>query len=340
VTGKAMQKDYVLQIENLQTKFTMGKKVVNAVNDVSLKLRRGTTLGVVGESGCGKSVTALSVMQLLPKAATVTNGRIIYSPKPGESTNLIEYGSSSKEIRRIRGKDISMIFQDPLSSLDPVYTIGSQIMENLLAHEKLDKKVARERIVNLLGELGIPSPADRYKSYPFEFSGGMKQRVMIAIGMICNPNILIADEPTTALDVTIQAQILSLIKAMQEEHGTSVMLITHNMGIVAESCDDVAVMYMGRVVEFGALEQIFDNPLHPYTQALLRSVPVLGMGKDKDLESIEGSTPDASITFAGCEFEPRCPNACAKCKEAHPPLTVLEDGHEVLCWLYEEGKAI
>ena len=335
-----MEHDYVLQIENLETKFAIGRKTVNAVNDVSIKLRRGTTLGVVGESGCGKSVTALSVMQLLPKAASIRNGRILYSPKPGEVKNLLEFGPNSKEIRRIRGKDISMIFQDPLSSLDPVYTIGSQIMEILNAHENLDKAEARKRIVDLLGELGIPSPEDRYKSYPFEFSGGMKQRVMIAIGMICNPNILIADEPTTALDVTIQAQILALIKCMQNEYGTSVMLITHNMGIVAEACDDVAVMYMGRVVEFGALQSIFDKPMHPYTQALLRSVPVLGMGKDKELESIQGTTPDASIVFAGCEFEPRCPHACARCKDAHPPVQVFEDGHEVRCWLYEEGKAI
>ena len=186
------------------------------------------------------------------------------------------------------------------------------------------------------GELGIPSPEDRNKSYPFEFSGGMKQRVMIAIGMICNPNILIADEPTTALDVTIQAQILALIKKMQEDHGTSVILITHNMGIVAEICDEVAVMYMGRVVEFGSLLQIFENPQHPYTKALLKSVPVLGMGKDAELESIEGTTPDASKVFKGCEFAPRCPFAFERCAQEHPPVCVMQHGHEVRCWLYEE----
>lgn len=333
-----MDTDYVLEIEHLATRFRIGKKTVNAVNDVSLRLRRGTTLGVVGESGCGKSVTALSVMQLLPKTACIEQGEVTYFPEPGTEIQLGNMKSSDRKFRQIRGKDISMIFQDPLSSLDPVYSIGSQIMETLKAHSDIPKQEARERIIRLLRELGIPSPEERYNSYPFEFSGGMKQRVMIAIGMICNPKILIADEPTTALDVTIQAQILALIKQMQIEHGTSVMLITHNMGIVAESCDDVAVMYMGRVVEFGSIQQIFDNPAHPYTKALMKSVPVLGRGKDEELESIQGSTPDASLVFAGCEFEPRCPYASDICKVRHPPITTEDDGHEVRCWLYREGS--
>jgi len=331
-----MEKDYILQVKNLETRFKIGKKTVHAVNDVSFNLRRGTTLGVVGESGCGKSVTALSIMQLLPKAAHIEGGQVLYTPSPEQTLNLTDFKRNSKELRSIRGKDIAMIFQDSLSSLDPVYSIGWQIMENLRMHEKLSKKEAKEKIIRMLGELGIPSPEDRFTSYPFEFSGGMKQRVMIAIGMICNPNILIADEPTTALDVTIQAQILALIKQMQQEHGTSVILITHNMGIVAEICDEVAVMYMGRVVEFGSLLQIFENPHHPYTKALLKSVPVLGMGKDTELESIEGTTPDASTVFKGCEFEPRCPFAMKKCTEEHPMVCEIEEGHEVRCWLYEE----
>jgi len=338
----AKEKDYVLQVKHLQTKFKVGKKIVNSVNDASFNIERGTTLGVVGESGCGKSVTATSIMQLLPKYGNITNGEIIFSPNDGRAPmDLAKLKRTSKEIRALRGKDISMIFQDPLSSLDPVYTVGHQVMENLLTHETITKEDGKQRVIKLFKELGIPAPEQRFDGYPHEFSGGMKQRVMIAMGMVCNPTILIADEPTTALDVTIQAQILKLIKKMQQEYGTSVMLITHNMGIVAEVCDQVAVMYMGRVVEFGNLEQIFNNPKHPYTAALLRSVPVLGMGKDAELESIDGSTPDASEVFEGCEFEPRCTKACEKCKQAHPGPREIEENHIVRCWLYEnEGVKV
>ena len=330
-----MDNEYILRVENLNTKFQVGKKTVNAVNDVSFKLRRKTILGIVGESGCGKSVTAHSILQLLPPNGYIGQGTVTYLSDSGQEQVLTDYSRNSKEIREVRGKKISMIFQDPLSSLDPVYTIGWQIMEGLRTHENIGKKEAKTRIIKLLGELGIPSPKTRYKGYPHEFSGGMKQRVMIAIGMICNPNILIADEPTTALDVTIQAQILDLLKEMQRSYGTSIILITHNMGLVAETCDEVAVMYMGRIVEFGSLIQIFEEPKHPYTQALLKSVPVLGMGKETELESIKGSTPDASIQFDGCEFEPRCPKALDICKTAHPETTCLAGGHEVRCWLYE-----
>lgn len=338
----AKEKDYVLQVKHLATKFRVGKKIVNSVNDASFNIERGTTLGIVGESGCGKSVTATSIMQLLPKYGNITNGEILFNPGDGrEVMDLAKMDRKSKEMRSLRGKDISMIFQDPLSSLDPVYTIGTQIMENLMNHETVTKEEGKERVIKLLKELGIPAPEQRFDGYPHEFSGGMKQRVMIAMGMICNPTILIADEPTTALDVTIQAQILKLIKEMQKEYGTSVMLITHNMGIVAEVCDQVAVMYMGRVVEFGNLEQIFNNPKHPYTAALLRSVPVLGMGKDAELESIDGSTPDASDVFEGCEFEPRCTHACEKCRLAHPEAREIEEGHIVRCWLFEnEGEKV
>lgn len=333
-----VEKEHVLTIEHLQTKFKVGKKIVHAVNDVSLSLRRGGILGIVGESGCGKSVTAHSIMQLLPKVGKITGGKVTYYPEPDRPIDLTALGRNSRALRDLRGKDISMIFQDPLSSLDPVYSIGSQIAENLHNHEKISRKNARTRIVKLLGELGIPSPEERYNSYPHEFSGGMKQRVMIATGMICNPTIMIADEPTTALDVTIQAQILTLMKGLQRDYGTSIIMITHNMGIVAEICEEVAVMYMGRVVEFGALRQIFRNPKHPYTQALLKSVPVLGMGKEGELATIKGSTPDASIEFEGCEFAPRCPYACETCRKTHPKSATVEPGHTVLCHLYEEGS--
>ncbi|MEI8200469.1 MAG: ABC transporter ATP-binding protein [Eubacteriales bacterium] len=331
-----MENDIILRVKDLKTHFKVGKKIVNAVNGVTLELERSKTLGIVGESGCGKSVTAHSIMQLLPKAGYIAGGTIEYFPDEKPRMEMSSLKKNSREIRKIRGKDIAMIFQDPMSTLNPVYSIGSQIMENLHHHEKISKKDARKRIIKLLYDLGIPSPEDRYNDYPHQFSGGMKQRVMIAIAMICNPEILIADEPTTALDVTIQAQILSLMQKLQKEHGTSIILITHNMGIVAEVCDNVAVMYMGRVVEFGSLEQVFTNPLHPYTKALMRSVPVLGMGKDVELESIQGSTPDASTIFNGCEFANRCTLARPECFKRFPVDTNYPDGHRVRCLLLEE----
>ena len=333
-----MNKDIVLQVKNLQTKFKVGKRIVHAVNDVSFDLKSGTTLGVVGESGCGKSVTAHSIIQLLPKAGDITNGKVTYRTKAGELLELSSFKRNGTDIRKVRGQEIAMIFQDPMASLDPVYKIGTQIAENLLEHEKISKQEARERVVKLLGELGIPVPDKRYDDYPHQFSGGMKQRVMIATAMICNPNILIADEPTTALDVTIQAQILQLMKEVQKEYGTSIILITHNMGIIAETCDEVAVMYMGKVVEFGSLEQVFNDSKHPYTKALLKSVPVLGIGIDAKLESIRGTTPDASDVFEGCVFAPRCDYAKDVCWKKPPVETYLDEMHRVRCWLYEGGK--
>ena len=332
-----MDKDIVLKVENLQTKFTVGKRIVHAVNDVSFELRSGSTLGVVGESGCGKSVTAHSVIQLLPKNGKITNGSVTYRTKAGKELDLTSFKRNGRDIRQIRGQEIAMIFQDPLASLDPVYKIGTQIAENLLEHENISKHEARERVVKLLGELGIPVPDKRYDDYPHQFSGGMKQRVMIATAMICNPNILIADEPTTSLDVTIQAQILNLMKEVQKEHGTSIILITHNMGIIAETCDDVAVMYMGKVVEFGSLEQVFNDSKHPYTKALLKSVPVLGIGKEAKLEPIRGTTPDASELIDGCSFAPRCDHAMDVCWKTPPAETNLDGMHNVRCWLYEGG---
>lgn len=330
------ERDYILQVKDLKTDFKVGRRTIHAVNGVTFDVQRGKTLCVVGESGCGKSVTAHSVMQLLPPNGYIAGGSVEYYPKADQCQVLSEYKKNGREIRQIRGKEISMIFQDPMSTLNPVYTVGSQIMEMLNSHEKVSKRDGRERIIKLLADLGIPNPEIRYDQYPHEFSGGMKQRIMIAIAMICNPTILIADEPTTALDVTIQAQILELIQKMQKEYGTSVILITHNMGIVAEIADDVAVMYMGRVVEFGSVKQIFTNPTHPYTKALMRSVPVLGMDRDQELATIEGSTPDASTVFNGCEFAGRCEFATEACFNRFPVDTVVEDGHRVRCLMYEE----
>ena len=334
-----MQPDIILRVSRLKTAFKVGNTTVNAVNGVSFDLQRGHTLGIVGESGCGKSVTTASILQLLPKNGNVVEGSVEYIPSPGDTPmTLSSFGRNSKDIRMVRGKEISMIFQDPASSLNPLYSVGSQIAENLLRHEQISKEDARKRIVGLLADLGISNPDQRYNEYPHQFSGGMKQRIMIAIAMICNPNILIADEPTTALDTTIQAQILSLMNQLKKDHNTSIILITHNMGVVAETCDEVAVMYMGRIVEYGTAGQIFDEPLHPYTKALLKSVPVLGIDKDTELDTIKGNTPDASIVFDHCEFEPRCSRAFEGCNKVFPLDTDMGDGRLVRCRLYEDGN--
>ncbi len=332
-----MKNDIVLKVEGLETKFKVGRRIVNAVNDVSFELKKGTMLGIVGESGCGKSVTAHSIIQLLPSNGYINNGTITYYDRDDREHVLSSYARNGSDIRKIRGKEISMIFQDPLASLDPVYTIGSQITENLFEHEKIGKQEAFQRVTALMTELGFPNPEKLFYQYPHHFSGGMKQRVMIAIAMICNPNILIADEATTALDVTIQAQILALMKKLQQSHGTSSIIITHNMGIIAETCDEVAILYMGRVVEFGTLEEIFNSPAHPYTKALLKSVPVLGIGKNKQLEYIKGTTPDASEVIKGCAFAPRCDLATDKCRNELPNETFINETHRVQCWLYNGG---
>ena len=333
------EKDCVLKVKNLKTEFKVGRRTVHAVNGVSFELERGKTLCIVGESGCGKSVTAHSILQLLPSNGYIADGTVEFFPKTGDGQILSAFKKKSRKIRAVRGKEIAMIFQDPMSTLNPVYTVGNQIMEMLQNHEKIGKNEAKARIVQLLADLGIPNPEIRYDQYPHEFSGGMKQRIMIAIAMICNPTILIADEPTTALDVTIQAQILELIQKMQREHGTSVILITHNMGIVAEIADDVAVMYMGKIVELGSAQQIFSNPVHPYTKALMRSVPILGMKKEQELFTIKGNTPDASTVFTGCEFAERCEFATEACFNSFPEDTEVEEGHHVRCLRFEEVKS-
>ncbi|WP_243767510.1 ABC transporter ATP-binding protein [Paenibacillus agricola] len=325
-----VENDLILKVDNLHTQFDMGRRVVKAVNGVSFSVKKGRTLGVVGESGCGKSVTAHSILQLLPKLGNITDGSITYYAD-NEEIILSKLKKNGSAIRSIRGKEISMIFQDPMASLNPVYTIGNQICENLLQHERISKKEAMDRAVDILTLLGIPKASSRIMDYPHQFSGGMKQRAIIAMAMICNPKLVIADEPTTALDVTIQAQILELMKEMQNKYGTSIILITHNMGIVADMADDIAVMYMGRIVEFGTVRQVLGSPQHPYTKALLNSVPVLGIGKNERLETIRGNTPDPSDMPDGCEFAPRCDFATEQCTTV-PLETDLGDGHRVRCW--------
>ena len=330
-----MKDEIILQVENLHTGFLVDNAPLEAVSGVSFSLKAGRVLGVVGESGCGKSVTAHSIMQLLPKYGRITEGSITYTRESGEKVEIQKLRRNSNQMRQIRGKEISMIFQDPMSSLNPVYAIGDQIAENIREHEKISKRDALARAQKLLEDLEIPSAAERLGDYPHQFSGGMKQRVMIAIAMACNPRILIADEPTTALDVTIQAQIIALMKKMQREHGTAIMMITHNMGLVAEMADDIAVMYMGRIVEYGSIRQVMKSPKHPYTQGLLKAVPVLGMKKER-LYSIKGSTPGLADRPTGCEFANRCEYATDACRQV-PQAVEVEPGHQVRCWNYKEA---
>ena len=287
------KQDFVLDVKNLNTSFVSDRKEVRIIKDVSLRLRRGTTLAVVGESGCGKSVTVHSIVKLMAKNAVVKAEHVIYrSAKDGREYRLDEMKPYGPDMRRLRGAEIGMVFQDPMSSLNPVYKVGDQVAEGLIQHTGMKKAEARAHVLDMFKKLGIPDPIRRMNDYPHQFSGGMKQRVVIAIAMICNPDVIIADEPTTALDVTIQAQIMELMKSLQINDHKSIILITHNMGLVAEMADEVCVMYMGRVVEFGTLEDIFEHPSHPYTEALLRSVPVLGLAEGQELETIPGATPN------------------------------------------------
>lgn len=333
-------KEIILNVEKLNTTFISDRKEIKIVKDVSFQVRRGKTLAVVGESGCGKSVTMNSIMRFTGKNAIVKAENIHYNAlRDGVVT---EYHLESikepngPEMRALRGPDMSMVFQDPMSSLNPVYKVGDQVAEGLLQHNKGMKKAeAREKVLEMFRKLGIPDPEERIDCYPHQFSGGMKQRVVIAIAMICNPELIICDEPTTALDVTIQAQIMDLLKDLQLKEGKSIILITHNMGLVAEMADEVSVMYMGRVVEFGSREDMFDRPSHPYTKALLRSVPVLGLADGQKLETIPGATPNPADLKGGCEFADRCSECTERCREKTIPMFEIAPGHRVRCLKYD-----
>lgn len=318
----------LLEVENLRTSFYTDDGEVKAVDGVSFTLPKGKTLGIVGESGSGKSITALSILQLLASNGKIKDGEIRFK---GE--NLI--GFSDNKMREIRGNAISMIFQEPMTSLNPVFTVGQQISESLIKHQKMSKKQAFARSVDLLKLVGIPSPEARVKNYPYELSGGMRQRVMIAMALACDPEMLIADEPTTALDVTIQAQILDLIKELQHRLGMSVIFITHDLGVVAETCDYVAVMYAGQVVEYADVYTLFKEPQHPYTIGLLNSLPRHDVEQDK-LEPIRGNVPNVNDMPKGCRFAPRCPAATALCAEKLPDLVKDENGNDVRCWIYSD----
>lgn len=325
-----MEQQAIITVENLRTYFYSNKRCNKVLNGISFKLYKGKTLCVVGESGCGKSVTASSVMQLLPKLSRIESGSITYHSPEGD-IRIDQLERNGKTMRKLRGHDLAMIFQDPMTALNPVYTIGFQIGENLKYHTRMDKRERRIRTLELLTKMGISTPDKRIDQYPHEFSGGMRQRAMIAMAMSCNPKVLIADEPTTALDVTIQAQIFELMNRLKQDHDTAIMLITHDMGVVSELADDVAVMYMGNIVEQGTAVEVLKHPAHPYTSALLKSIPVLGQGKKQKLEAIRGVTPDPYDRPKGCQFAPRCDYACEKCEEM-PPETMVGVGHMVRCW--------
>lgn len=321
-------RELVLEVKNLSTYFFTDSGVVKAVDGIDFELEKGSTLGIVGESGSGKSVTSLSIMGLLmDTTGKVVNGEILFEGK--DIARL-----SDKEHRKIKGNEIAMIFQEPMTSLNPVLTIGEQIIEVLMLHQKLDRKNARKKAVEILKETGLPRVESMVDEYPYQLSGGQRQRVMIAMALVCNPKILIADEPTTALDVTIQAQILDLMQRLKEKAGTSIIFITHNLGVVAEICDHVVVMYCGRVVESGDVFSIFKEPAHPYTRGLLASIPRLGTHVE-ELDSIPGNVPNPKHMPTGCKFAPRCSLATQRCTEEEPPLFQLPNGVKSRCWLCE-----
>ena len=310
-----------MRIEDLTIHFPTEEGDVRAVNGVSLSVEAGQTLGLVGETGAGKTTTALGILRLVPEPGQVESGSIIYKDRDIMTM-------SEKEVQDIRGNEISMIFQDPMTALNPVMTVGDQVAEVILRHQNCTKVEAQQRMIDILGKVGIGP--DRASDYPHQFSGGMKQRVVIAIALACNPKLLLADEPTTALDVTIQAQVMRMINDLKREFNTSMILITHDLGIVAESCDQVAIMYAGEIVEYGSLEDIFDHTAHPYTKGLFNSIPSLDKDTER-LQPIQGLMPDPANLPEGCKFHPRCPYAVEACAQQHPGMTDLTPGHLCRC---------
>jgi len=323
----------LLEIQGLSTYFHLESGVSKAVDDVSFTIDSGETLGLVGESGCGKSVTSLSIMRLIPSPpGHIEKGRILFRGR-----DLL--GITEAEMRKVRGNDIAMIFQEPMTSLNPVFTIGSQIIEAVVLHQKVGKKEARNRTVDILRLIGISDPEQRVDEYPHQLSGGMRQRAMIAMALSCNPDLLIADEPTTALDVTIQAQIMELLVKLQEEFDMSILLITHDLGVIAESTESMAVMYAGRIVEEGTTRDVFASPGHPYTKGLIKSVPRLDSIREK-LSVIDGNVPDPADLPPGCPFNPRCPFADERCRTELPELEIAENNHRTRCFYRDRVKEL
>lgn len=319
----------LLRVKNLKTYFKTSLGESLAVDDISFDIHSGKTLALVGESGCGKSVTSLSIMGLVPQPpGWIAGGEVLLDGK-----DLLQ--CTPREMNHIRSHDISMIFQEPMTSLNPVFRVGTQLGEAFRLHKKMSKKDARDASIEILAKVGIPSPEVRVDDYPFQLSGGMRQRVMIAIALACDPKLLIADEPTTALDVTVQAQILNLLQALQQDFKMAILLITHDLGVVAEMSDDVAIMYAGKIVQTAEVHELFDHPLHPYTVGLFNSLPQMG-AHSKRLHTIEGYVPAADTYPPGCRFCPRCEFALPVCEEQIPPLMAMPEGHQVACWLHDE----
>ncbi|HCP32389.1 TPA: dipeptide/oligopeptide/nickel ABC transporter ATP-binding protein [Candidatus Acetothermia bacterium] len=325
----------LIEVRDLKTYFYTEDGVVRAVDGVDFTIEPEKTLGVVGESGCGKTVAALSVMGLIQiPPGKIETGEILYH-RDGKVTELTGLNPKGREYRSIRGNEIAMIFQEPMTSLNPVYTIGNQIMEAIILHQHLKKKEARKKAIEMLHAVGIPVPEQRVDEYPHQLSGGMRQRAMIAMALSCNPSLLIADEPTTALDVTIEAQVLDLMNGLRENFNTAIQFITHDLGVIAQMADDVVIMYLGKIVESATVSEIFHNTKHPYTQGLMNSIPSLATTKKERLIPIKGVVPDPFEIPEGCGFEPRCPQAMEICKTKIPPLKEVASGHLAACWLYE-----
>jgi oligopeptide/dipeptide ABC transporter ATP-binding protein len=336
--------DVLIDVENLQVHFHLMEGVVRALNGVSFQVRQGRSLGIIGESGCGKSVTAQSIMRIVPTPpARIVGGRIQLNlgsdnGQPGETVNILDLDPTGQKMRGIRWKHVAMIFQEPMTSFSPVFTIGNQIIEAVMLHTPgTTEKQARDRAIEVLGKVGIPRPQRLVDAYPHQLSGGMRQRAMIAMALSCNPKLLIADEPTTALDVTIEAQILELLKSLQEETGMAMMYISHDLAVVGEMSDDIMVMYLGQVMERATRDELFANPLHPYTQALWRSIPRIDGWQDK-LEPIKGGLPSPFTQHRGCPFASRCDRLIqGVCDTNRPPMIKVSPTHEVSCFLYDEG---
>jgi oligopeptide/dipeptide ABC transporter ATP-binding protein len=333
---KSKLKKSLIEVKDLQVSFPLDEGLVRAVEDVNLTIHQGEVLGVVGESGCGKSVTAQSIMQILPYPGKIDRGEILFCERNGSITDIAQLKASGKHMRQIRGKEIAMIFQEPMSSFSPIHTIGNQIMEAILLHQKISKADARKCAAEMLDRVGIPNANKRLDDYPFEFSGGMRQRAMTAMALSCDPALLIADEPTTALDVTIQAQILKLMKDIQCDTGTAILFITHNLGVIAQIADRIAIMYLGKIVEEGPVSDIFTSPKHPYTVNLLRAIPRIGKTEGKRLVSIKGSVPGPLERPKGCPFHARCEELIpGHCDIMVPTLIQINEEHQVRCFLYE-----